>query len=211
MTKPELGRRMIERCRRARVPFAWVAADSLYGQNRKLRAALERRRIPYVMAVPTDETVVSPGTGPQRADALAKCVPLRFERRSCGAVGRGAGPRGDGRACVGRWTMSGVRWRCLRPGCGSRTPLAFGYCSVAACVGCTVPPDSVSAARRGTARYRRSWGISEPDLMQGCPYPPPHTAKTIARRKNGSARGYREFMWVGVGAGERVGAMERRF
>ncbi|WP_053703344.1 hypothetical protein [Streptomyces sp. WM6368] len=36
-----------------------------------------------------------------------------------------------------------------------------------------------------TAHYRRSWGIPEPDLMQGCPYPPPHTAKTIARKKNG--------------------------
>ncbi|MFF4323716.1 hypothetical protein [Streptomyces sp. NPDC001568] len=36
-----------------------------------------------------------------------------------------------------------------------------------------------------TAHYRRSWGIPEPDLMQGCPYPPPHTAKTIDRKKNG--------------------------
>ncbi|MEU2835265.1 transposase, partial [Streptomyces lavendulae] len=92
VTKPELGRRMIERCRRARVPFGWVAADSLYGQDRKLRAALERRRIPYVMAVPADETVVSPGTGPLRADALAKRVPLRFEHRSCGAGAKGGAP-----------------------------------------------------------------------------------------------------------------------
>ncbi|MFE9934466.1 transposase [Streptomyces sp. NPDC005533] len=61
VTKPELGRRMIERCRRAGVPFGWVAADSAYGQDRGLRAALERRRIPYVMAVPVDETVTTPG------------------------------------------------------------------------------------------------------------------------------------------------------
>jgi SRSO17 transposase len=89
VTKPELGRRMIERCRRARVPFGWVAADSAYGQDRKLRAALERRRIPYVMAVPVDETVSTPGTGPLRVDKLAARIPLVFERRSCGAGAKG--------------------------------------------------------------------------------------------------------------------------
>ncbi|MFC8016365.1 MULTISPECIES: IS701 family transposase [Streptomyces] len=102
VTKPELGRRMVERCRRAGVPFGWVAADSLYGQDRKLRAALERRRIPYVMAVPADETVVTHGTGPLRADALAKRVPLRFERRSCGTGTKG-GRRYD-------WALAEVTW-----------------------------------------------------------------------------------------------------
>jgi len=89
VTKPELGRRMVERCRRAKVPFGWVAADSAYGQDRKLRAALERRRIPYVMAVPVDETVSTHGTGPVRVDKLAAGIPLVFERRSCGVGAKG--------------------------------------------------------------------------------------------------------------------------
>lgn len=89
VTKPELGRRMVERCRRAKVPFGWVAADSAYGQDRKLRAALERRRIPYVMAVPVDETVSTHGTGPWRVDKLAAGIPLVFERRSCGTGAKG--------------------------------------------------------------------------------------------------------------------------
>ncbi|WP_343243280.1 IS701 family transposase [Streptomyces sp. SID12501] len=89
VTKPELGRRMVERCRRVKVPFGWVAADSAYGQDRKLRAALERRRIPYVMAVPVDETVSTHGTGPWRVDKLAAGIPLIFERRSCGAGAKG--------------------------------------------------------------------------------------------------------------------------
>lgn len=89
VTKPELGRRMIERSRRAKVPFGWVAADSAYGQDHKLRAALERRRIPYVLAVPVDETVSTPGTGRLRVDALAGHVPLIFERRSCGTGTKG--------------------------------------------------------------------------------------------------------------------------
>ncbi|MEU2391277.1 hypothetical protein [Streptomyces sp. NPDC007369] len=36
-----------------------------------------------------------------------------------------------------------------------------------------------------TAHFRLSWAESEPDLMYGCPYPPPHTRKTIERRKKG--------------------------
>jgi SRSO17 transposase len=89
VTKAELGRRLVERTRRAGVPFAWVAADSLYGQDRSLRAALERRGKGYVMAVPCDETVLTAGTGPVRVDALAAGVPPVFERRSCGAGAKG--------------------------------------------------------------------------------------------------------------------------
>ncbi|MFI5868025.1 hypothetical protein [Streptomyces sp. NPDC051546] len=36
-----------------------------------------------------------------------------------------------------------------------------------------------------TAHYGLAWARAEPDLMQGCPYPPPHTRKTIERRKKG--------------------------
>ncbi|MFJ5546505.1 hypothetical protein [Streptomyces sp. NPDC093225] len=36
-----------------------------------------------------------------------------------------------------------------------------------------------------TAHFRLSWAGGEPDLMHGCPYPPPHTRKTIERRKKG--------------------------
>ncbi|MFF4457268.1 hypothetical protein [Streptomyces goshikiensis] len=36
-----------------------------------------------------------------------------------------------------------------------------------------------------TVHYGLAWAEREPDLMRGCPYPPPHTRKTIARKKNG--------------------------
>ncbi|MFE5519514.1 hypothetical protein ACFQ9Q_17580 [Streptomyces virginiae] len=36
-----------------------------------------------------------------------------------------------------------------------------------------------------TAHYRLSLAGAEPDLMQGCPYPPPHPRKTIELRKKG--------------------------
>ncbi|MER7959328.1 IS701 family transposase [Streptomyces sp. NPDC096030] len=89
VTKPELGRRLIERTRTAGVPFAWVAADSVYGQNRKLRAALERHGKGYVMAVPCDETVEARPLGPMRVDQLVSRLPLVFERRSCGQGAKG--------------------------------------------------------------------------------------------------------------------------
>ncbi|WP_233289064.1 IS701 family transposase [Kitasatospora sp. MBT63] len=88
VTKPELGRRMVERAWRARTPFAWVAADSLYGQDRRLRAALERRRKGYVLAVPCDETTFT-DVGEMRVDTLAARTPLVFERRSCGKGAKG--------------------------------------------------------------------------------------------------------------------------
>jgi SRSO17 transposase len=39
--KPELGRQMLERARDAGVPFSWVTADEVYGQNPRLRSWLE--------------------------------------------------------------------------------------------------------------------------------------------------------------------------
>ncbi|MDX2854223.1 hypothetical protein PV342_38545 [Streptomyces sp. PA03-3a] len=35
------------------------------------------------------------------------------------------------------------------------------------------------------AHYALSWAMREPDLMQGCPHPPPHTRRTIAAYKKG--------------------------
>ncbi|MFD5513746.1 IS701 family transposase [Streptomyces sp. NPDC127051] len=102
VTRAELGRRLVERTRCVGVPFARVAADSLYGQDRGLRSALERRGKGYVMAVPCDETVITAGTGPVRVDALAAGVPLVFERRSCGA-----GPKGER---YYDWALAEVVW-----------------------------------------------------------------------------------------------------
>jgi SRSO17 transposase len=89
VTKPELGRRLVERARTAGVPFAWVAADSVYGQDRKLRAALERHGKGYVMAVPCDETVEAGWLGSMRVDLLVPQLGLVFERRSCGKGAKG--------------------------------------------------------------------------------------------------------------------------
>ena len=73
-TKPALARDMLERAVKAGVPFAWFAADEVYGQNPGLREWLEQQQIAYVMAVPCSE-LITVAAGRQRADALAVLVP----------------------------------------------------------------------------------------------------------------------------------------
>ena len=56
-TKPQLARQMLERAFDTAVPAAWVAGDSVYGDNRPLRAWLEERSQAYVLTVSGKEYV----------------------------------------------------------------------------------------------------------------------------------------------------------
>ena len=56
-TKPQLARQMLERALDAAVPAAWVAGDSVYGDNRPLREWLEARTQAYVLTVSGKEYV----------------------------------------------------------------------------------------------------------------------------------------------------------
>ena len=92
-TKPELARAMLERALDAGVPAAWVTGDEVYGHNPTLRAWLEARRQPYVLAVPTNEptTVAGPGGRPATtaAAAVAAVPPGRWARLSAGDGSKG--------------------------------------------------------------------------------------------------------------------------
>lgn len=50
-TKPQLALRMLERALEAGVPAAWVTGDEVYGNDWRIRRALEERKQPYVLAV----------------------------------------------------------------------------------------------------------------------------------------------------------------
>jgi len=50
-TKPQLARQMLARAFDAAVPAAWVAGESVYGENRQLRAWLAERPQAYVLTV----------------------------------------------------------------------------------------------------------------------------------------------------------------
>jgi SRSO17 transposase len=88
-TKPELARKMVERAIAAGVPFGWLAADEVYGQNPGLREWLEGQHVRYVMAVPCSEQVAT-AAGRLRADGLAARVPRDgWQRMSCGDGSKG--------------------------------------------------------------------------------------------------------------------------
>src|SRR5918995_572786 len=50
-TKPELAKVMLQRAMDAGVKAAWVVADSVYGDSRRLGMFLEERKQPYVLAL----------------------------------------------------------------------------------------------------------------------------------------------------------------
>ncbi len=59
-TKPELARAMLERVLAAGLPAAWVTGDTVYGGSPALRAWLEARRQPYVLAIAANDGVDLP-------------------------------------------------------------------------------------------------------------------------------------------------------
>ena len=94
-TKPELARAMLARALDAGVPAAWVAGDEVYGHNRALRAWLEGRQQPYVLAVPANEALVAAGPHvPQAGTAAALAAAVPPGRWQCLSAGDGSkGPR----------------------------------------------------------------------------------------------------------------------
>jgi len=92
-TKPVLAMRMLTRALDAGVPAGWVTGDEVYGQHYRLRAMLEERETPYVLAVPVNQRVIATVDRrvlELRADHLAAGLPPQaFKRISAGAGAKG--------------------------------------------------------------------------------------------------------------------------
>src|SRR6201987_5967535 len=92
-TKPGLAVRMIERTIAAGVPFAWVAADSVYGVG-DIERALRRAGKRYVLGVPPHHYFGSWHGKPQRAgtaEEIARTLdPSAWQRLSAGDGTKGA-------------------------------------------------------------------------------------------------------------------------
>ncbi len=91
-TKPHLAVRMVERTMAAGVPFAWVAADTVYGVS-ELEMALRRAGKGYVLGMPSTQEVWSSGMRPDVAgmaeDVAAALAPSGWQRLSAGAGTKG--------------------------------------------------------------------------------------------------------------------------
>jgi SRSO17 transposase len=126
-TKPDLGAQMIARAAGAGVPFAWAAADEVYGRSSKFRRACETAGKGYVLAVPVNFAVTLPSGRTAAVSAIAAMIPAAaWETRSCG------------RGCKGhrdyRWAWAGTasprHWVLIRRSLTDPDDLAFYYCHV---------------------------------------------------------------------------------
>ena len=85
ITKPQLGLAMLDRALDAGVPFAWVAGDSVYGADHRIRRRLEARGRGYVLAVTSGQRL---GVAPV-GNWLAEVPPGGWRRLSAGDGAKG--------------------------------------------------------------------------------------------------------------------------
>jgi SRSO17 transposase len=124
-TKPALGTAMLSGAASAGVPFAWAAADEVYGRSSKLREACEKAQKGYVLAVPVNFTVTLPSGRRTTAAAVARLIPATaWETRSCGHGCKGH------RDYAWAWaaTASPRHWVLVRRSLTDPFDLAFYYC-----------------------------------------------------------------------------------
>ncbi len=88
-TKPALAQQMLSRTFDSGVALKWVTGDSVYGDDRKLRGWLERRKQAYVLAVSSNETVWIHQQQRQIATSVAELPSLGWERISAGIGSKG--------------------------------------------------------------------------------------------------------------------------
>ena len=90
-TKPRLAGEMIAAALDAGIATSWVTGDEAYGQDPRLRAALEARGTGYVLAVACSTRVsINHGRTAFRADAVAGRLPVTaWHRQSAGAGAKG--------------------------------------------------------------------------------------------------------------------------
>ena len=132
-TKPQLAREMVERAVECRVPFRWVAGDTIYGSDRKLRRWLEQGEIPHVLAIKSNEKLwawTEEGPMQVRADRLASQV----EEGDWSRMSAGDGAKGPR---VYDWTWLAIRplrepgkgyWLLVRRSVAHPEELAFYVC-----------------------------------------------------------------------------------
>jgi len=132
-TKPELAMRMLTRALDAGVPASWVTGDEVYGQHYRLRASLEQRRMPYVLAVPVNQHVIATIDNKIvecRADALIARLPVQAWKK----ISAGPGAKGPRRYHWARATIRPLQdsgmgyWLLARRSLSDPTDLAYYLC-----------------------------------------------------------------------------------
>ena len=141
-TKGQLARVMIARALAAGVPFGWVAGDTVYGNDRRLRRWLEERELPYVLAVKNNEPLCAAtegGSAPVAARRLAQSIPDdQWQRLSAGEGSKGPRLYDWGRVSIGpRPEQDQGHWLLVRRNITDPEDMAYYVCFGAAEVALT--------------------------------------------------------------------------
>ncbi|MEU4704778.1 IS701 family transposase [Nonomuraea dietziae] len=112
-TKPALATAMITAALDAGIATSWVSGDEVYGQDPRLRAALEERRVGYVLAFAANRRASLDGAEMTAAQIAAMTVDRHWHRYSAGAGAKGH------RLYAWAWTRidehrPGWRWLLIR-------------------------------------------------------------------------------------------------
>jgi SRSO17 transposase len=114
-TKPQLARRMIERALAAKMPFAWITGDEVYGDNRSLRIWLEQQDLHFVLAVGCNQYVWSDVRGESPVAELVEAnEPLEWHVLSAGDGAKGLRWYEWARIPLLSWQIPGERSLLLR-------------------------------------------------------------------------------------------------
>ena len=133
-TKPQLAQQMIARAVAAQVPFAWIAGDEVYGDNRSLRVWLEQQDLHFVLAVRSNQYVWTERLRQETVEQLGHAVVVQdWQTLSAGDGTKGPRWYDWVRVPLLSWQMPGQRWLLLRR---SRTDGKLAYYV------CYTPPDT---------------------------------------------------------------------
>ncbi len=92
-TKPSLARQMIERAVTRKLPFSWVAADSVYGVG-EVEMALRKAGKGYVLGVNSNHSFMSWGKAPA-VSGMASDIAAQLEASDWQRLSAGDGTKGD--------------------------------------------------------------------------------------------------------------------
>ncbi|KAB8182668.1 IS701 family transposase [Nonomuraea phyllanthi] len=113
-TKPALATQMILAALDAGVPACWVTGDEVYGQDPCLRAALEARRIGYVLAIAGNRRVDLEGVQVSAAEVATRVADRHWHRYCAGQGGKGPRWYAWAWARIDESEMEGYRWLLIR-------------------------------------------------------------------------------------------------
>jgi SRSO17 transposase len=112
-TKCEQARQMVERLWLAKVPFAWVVADTVYGGNEDLRTWLEAHGYSFVLAVACDEPVEIQAASGLKRMTVAEADVLSFRKEHWHRLSMSQGTKGPR---LFDWAVMPILHRCADDG-----------------------------------------------------------------------------------------------